>query len=256
MPSLLRSFFNANIAISKRIERLFPQYKIKLQERFEEDISHCLEAMNEATVLDIGGGRSSRLLKSLIKKSPSNVIAVDISPQELALNDTANFKVCADASRGLPFADNSVQVITSRFLVEHIEDTERFIAESARVTNSHGSAFHLVAAPYSPFATLGKLLPLKWSRKLIARIYPAQIGILGYAVHYNRCSFGQFTKLLDTYGFTVENTTCSYHQSAYLYACFPLFLLSACYDACIHMLGLRMLCAAFYVRAAVSKHAE
>jgi len=253
MLSLLRRFLNANIAVSKKVERLFPQCKAKLEAQFQEELRHCLETEGGNMVLDVGAGRSSRLLSLLSKRHGIKVIAVDVSCDELALNSEATFKVCADASQGLPFAPNTAAVVTSRFLIEHLEDTERFIGETARVAASPGMVFHLVAAPYTPFAILGRLLPVEWTQKVIARVYPAQVGILGYPVHYKHCSFKLFTKLLKKYGFTIQKTACSYHQSAYLYACFPLFFLSACYDACIYMLGLRILCAAFYVRAAAPR---
>lgn len=247
MIALLRGFVRLNIAASKTLEGLFPQARLRLEETFFESLSQTIEGNDRVTLLDVGGGRSSAIAKHVAPHNGVRVVAVDISREELALNRDVCLKVCADASRGLPFADNTAELVASRFLIEHLPDTATFIEETARVLTPGGAAFHLLAAKYSPFALLGRLLPEKLSRRMVRIIYPAQAGILGYKVFYDRCSVRAVTDLLRKQGFAIRNIRLSYHQSAYAYACLPLFLLSACYDLLVYTLNMQTLCAAIFV---------
>ena len=250
MASLLRKWCDLNVALSKRVESFFPHTRIALHERFHGDFARCVDkGRDNAIILDVGGGRSCPTASLLSEETGLRLVAVDLSRAELARNSDTRLKVCADASKGLPFADGAARIVASRFLLEHLPDTDAFVAETARVLAADGTALHLFAGKHTPFATLGRVLPAAWSRRLIARIYPDQVGILGYTVHYDHCTYRQFLGLLRKHGLTPEDSAVSYHQSAFAYAVFPLFVVSACYDAVIHALNIKALGAALYVRA-------
>ena len=238
------------MALSKRVECLFPHVRLPLRERYLRDFAQCTgEGCGQQIILDVGGGRSSPTAPLLKGRTGVRLIAVDLCRSELARNNVTRVKVCADASKGLPFADGAASIVTSRFLLEHLPDTEAFVAETARVLAPNGKGLHLFAGKYTPFATLGRLVPAAWSRKLIARLYPELVGVLGYTVYYDHCTWREFLGLLEEHGMTPEDTAISYHQSAFAYGCFPIFFLSACYDAVVHALNIKTLGAALYVRA-------
>jgi len=85
-----------------------------------------------APVLDVGGGQGR--LESLLPAGWPAIV-VDISPTQLA--DAPNPNVRADASV-LPVRDASVGAVTALWMLYHLEDPARAIAEAARVLRPGG----------------------------------------------------------------------------------------------------------------------
>jgi ubiquinone/menaquinone biosynthesis C-methylase UbiE len=82
-------------------------------------------------VVDIGGGR--RCLFAKHRRSAATIVAVDISPEELSHNEDVDRRIVADATKKLPFESDSVDVVCSRSVVEHLPDVDHFLAEAHRV---------------------------------------------------------------------------------------------------------------------------
>ena len=97
------------------------------------------------TILDLGCGTT--YLASLLKKQYHNatVLAVDISLAMLQQNSSPTLIVAADAHQ-LPFADHSIDLICSTFLLEWSQDLIKLLAEVKRVLTPSGIFL---------FATLG-----------------------------------------------------------------------------------------------------
>ena len=61
----------------------------------------------------MGGGRSCRFAADRPTGVGTRIVAVDAAADELALNKEVDETIVADASRGLPFESNSVELIVS-----------------------------------------------------------------------------------------------------------------------------------------------
>lgn len=94
-----------------------------------------LIATRRGNALDIGCG-SGNLARGLIKKGYS-VTGVDI--QKFLKDREIKFKKC-DLDDGLPFKENSIDLITATEIIEHIENPRHFIREIKRVLKKGGIA--------------------------------------------------------------------------------------------------------------------
>ncbi|MBI4244339.1 MAG: class I SAM-dependent methyltransferase, partial [Planctomycetes bacterium] len=82
-------------------------------------------------VLDIGGGETD--YTGYFGKE-AKVISMDINPD-------AGPKVVCDATRPLPFMDNSFDYAFSMNVIEHIKDPDTYLKESQRVLKTGGIFF-------------------------------------------------------------------------------------------------------------------
>ncbi len=95
------------------------------------------------TVLDVGCGRGSesdpvdyrRALKTL-KGSCREVIGIDVDPAAASNPGLDRFKLIEEGR--WPIADQSVDVVVSDFVLEHVEDPSTYFSEVARVLRPGG----------------------------------------------------------------------------------------------------------------------
>ena len=89
-----------------------------------------------------------------------DVVAVDISPEELALNPHAARTVVADVAVGLPIPDASADLILSRALLEHVKGVPAAIdhigsgTEARRGCGPHGPVSVFAVRPGCATATV------------------------------------------------------------------------------------------------------
>ena len=120
-----------------------------------------------ATVLDLGAGRRSAYAGYIEPGSGVRLVAVDISPEELAANTDVSETRVADVSKDLPFDDGSVDLVLSRALLEHVDGVPQAVRNMQRVLKPGGQAIHLVPCRYSLFGTAARALPLGPSLTLL-----------------------------------------------------------------------------------------
>ncbi len=89
-----------------------------------------------------------------------NVLGVDIEPQYLALARLRNptRKVMRGACECLPLPDNSMDMVFSHEVLEHVTDDRRAMAEIARVVKPGGHIVLFVPNRWFPFETHGFFL--------------------------------------------------------------------------------------------------
>ena len=118
-----------------------------------EPIVDAIEAARGAlfghgdSVLEIGCGTAA--LGSAIARRGARVVATDVSlrwlvlaGKRLAEEETGGrVELLACAAEGLPFEDESFDLVAASDVVEHVEDTERFVSECARVLRPGGLLF-------------------------------------------------------------------------------------------------------------------
>lgn len=115
-------------------------------------------------LLDLGAGNGhvGRALGSELARRGRGLVALDLDRQLLHARLSANGRsVAADALR-LPFADRSVDVVSSTLFLHHLDapSVERLLRESARVARVAVSALDLTRhrVPLAVNAVLGRLL--------------------------------------------------------------------------------------------------
>jgi 2-polyprenyl-3-methyl-5-hydroxy-6-metoxy-1,4-benzoquinol methylase len=97
----------------------------------------------EAELLDVGCSDGLKTLTYALSISTDFITGVDVQiAPDLLLK---NFVVANIDKDGLPFNDNIFDVVTSQHVIEHVSDTDKFVAEICRVLVPGGYA--LIATP-------------------------------------------------------------------------------------------------------------
>lgn len=242
--SLSTAFLTVNRRMSRWLATRLPQKKDDAQLIYLDAIARRLNSISEpALVVDVGGGRECRFARFRPADTDIRIVAVDVSPEELAANDEVDEKRVADVTKELPFDPATVDLVVSEAVLEHLADTESFIAHCARVVRPGGQFISLFSSRFSPHAIANRVLPDAWSSVLLRTLVPGSSGRLGFPAHYDRTYASEISRLLERHGFAVAEVRVSYYQSPYLESLMPLFVLSALYELCVRALGLRDLAA-------------
>jgi len=100
------------------------------------------------TVLDIGCGTG--LNASILREMGHSVVGVDLSPVAIEKFTELGFEghVC-DIAEGMPFAHDRFDMVYASEVIEHVSDTEFFLAELARVLKPNGLL--MLSTPNSAF---------------------------------------------------------------------------------------------------------
>jgi ubiquinone/menaquinone biosynthesis C-methylase UbiE len=177
------------------------------------------------------------------------LIAVDISAEELALNNDVYEKRVADVAMSLPMSDASVDVVLSRALLEHVTDVPAAIQHMARVLKPGGVALHLVPCRFSLFGMAARVLPFEPLVKLVHYVTPWTRGQIEFPVHYDHCYPQALEAEFRKAGFSTVESWITWAQPGYFEAIYPLFVLHALYEWTIRHLRLRKLAAYTVIRA-------
>lgn len=88
---------------------------------------------SDLQIIDLGAG-DGRLYKYLTPLKPTRYVACDIAEQLLNKHPGAHIeKVVCDLEDDLPFDDESFDLATSFFVLEHIEDLQNLFGEVYRI---------------------------------------------------------------------------------------------------------------------------
>ena len=202
-----------------------------------------------AVVVDVGGGRHCSFAHQLRPDREAHVVAVDISPEELAANTSVDETRVADVVEQLPFADGEVDLVVSRTLLEHVQSVERAACEMARVLRPGGRSIHLVPCRYSLFAIGARLLPFALLKRTLQTLLPETRGVIEFDVVYDR---GHPSALKDAFhlaDFARVDLEYTWDQSGYFHWFFPAFVLVLAYQRAVEILNLTVLASYVVIRA-------
>jgi SAM-dependent methyltransferase len=238
------TFVSANKRACKAIEPYLPHVRADLQTRYDETVAAHMNTLHAgAVVVDVGSGKECRFARLRRGGTDIRIVGVDVSDDELVENRDVDEKRVADVGTGLPFGPGEVDLIASRSVLEHLDDTEAFIADSARVLKPGGYSIHLFASKFAPFALLNSVLPPNVSSRLLDRLHPETRGTVGFRTHYDRTYPSGLASLFRRHGFEVVTSDVSYYQSGYYNFFLPLYLLSALYELLVYAVGVENLAA-------------
>lgn len=238
---MIRRFFEINRNLTRRIESHLPQAKTDLWEMYCRAVQRFMNSKPNQIVADIGGGRGCLFAGLRDPGLNTKIIAVDVSEEEVRFNRDVDERRIADVMRELPFSDGEVDILTSKSVLEHLEDIETFMVNSRRALKKGGYFIHLFPSKFAPFAVANQILPKRFSRKILLFFHPDKLGICGFPAFYDRTYYKPFKNLLERHGFEIVDIRFSWHQSRYLSFFLPAYLLSVLYDWVIYSIGAKNL---------------
>jgi ubiquinone/menaquinone biosynthesis C-methylase UbiE len=129
---------------------------------FKEKLSSMLN--NDTVWIDCGCGDNG-LVKEFSHLA-NTAIGVDLlEPQEKDV-----LFIRADI-KSLPFEDDSVDLVTLRFVIEHIDNIDYDLRDIARVLKKGGKLLLITTNLYNPCIALARLIPFKLKNKIITLIF-------------------------------------------------------------------------------------
>lgn len=249
MRERLRTFVRLNQRLSARARSRLVRRPEDLAQRYLDRVTELMEDHRPQLVVDVGGGRSCVFAAGRPQGAGTRIVAIDSAAEELALNHDVDETIVADASSGLPFADQSVDLIVSRVTLEHLPDVPGFVRETARVLKPGGWSVHLFAGRNAPYALANRALPPALASRLIHLLVPGSEGRLGFRAYYDSCSPRAIDLLLRRSGFDDVAVEVAYEQAFYFDFFLPFYLLAAGYDMSVRRMGLRSLASLVLVSA-------
>jgi SAM-dependent methyltransferase len=231
----LGTFISTNKRASFAIEGHFPQTRLELDGHYDQTVAAYMNSLAAGSiVVDFGSGKECRFARYRPPGALIKIIGVDISDEELAENRDVDEKHVVDVTGGLPFGAAEVDLVASRYVLEHLSDTEMFIAESGRVLKPRGYSIHLFSSKFALASILNSVLPSRISGSLLDLFHPECKGIIGFQTHYDRTYPSGLSSLFRRHGFDIVGLKVSYYQSHYYSFFLPLYLFSALYEMLLY----------------------
>ncbi len=248
-------FFDFNRSLSQRLAPLFPQTGFDLFRQYETTVREIISSGTIETVLDLGSGRSCPYASQLPPERRVRIIGVDISFEEMSENTDVHDKRVADVAREpLPFSDREVDLITSRAVLEHLDNVPHALSECERVLKPGGLMVHLFPNKNAVFAILNRVLPPALASRILHFLQPESRHVRGFRAYYDSCGLSSMCRQLARRGFEIIDIKVSYHSAAYFDFFLPLSLLVSLYELVIYLLRARSL--APYLLIIARKKAE
>jgi SAM-dependent methyltransferase len=244
-----RSFFRVNRAACEWLARYLPNARGHTFQSYTATVENAVRSLDGGIALDIGGGKTCAFAAA--RGTRVRIAAVDISAEELRQNHEVDFRLAADVTRGLPFADASISLMASRSVLEHLDSLEPFMREARRVMRPGAYFIHWVPGKFAPFAVINQLLPHALAKKVLFFTDPGAKGICGFHAVYDRCYPSALRHLLEKQGFEIEHIRPSYYQSQYYAFFLPFYVLSSLYEIVLQTLRIQNLCAHVLIVARV-----
>lgn len=239
---MIREIINTNQKISNYFRKwrlhkfdIYAYYKDAVHKRMRTD----------QIIVDIGGGKKSPIAEFKNEYNNLTLIAVDISDDELEFNTNVDQKIIADVTKEIPLPDESVDMIISSSVLEHLRGQEKFIQNASRLLKPNGESYfiHVFPSKFALFALINQIIPHGVSRRLVTAVFPKRKSTGVFPAHYEKCYYSGMKKVLIKNGFRLEHIQCCYYQSGYFSACFPVFLLSILWDNICFVFKIRNMCA-------------
>jgi ubiquinone/menaquinone biosynthesis C-methylase UbiE len=238
---MLRKFFALNHRLCKAIEPHLPQTRPGPSRVYRELVARYMNARGNQLIVDVGGGKRCPFARYRDEELGNTIVAVDASEDEMKGNQDVDEKRVANVAEGLPFKRNEVDIVASRYVLEHLEDVERFVSLSHEVLKEHGYSIHLLPSKFAPFALLNQLLSARLAQRIQFFIYPETRGGRGFVAYYDKCYYSALRDVLAKHGFRIVDARFNYYQSHYFTFFAPLYILSCAYELLLRAIGAKNL---------------
>ena len=215
---------------------------------FEAEVQDEIRGLSDgATVVDVGGGR--RCVYHHALRPGIELVATDVSADELALNPHATRTLVADVAQGLALPDASVELVVSRAVLEHVSDVRAAARSMERVLKPGGKTMHLLPGRFSLFALAARTLPFKPLLNVVHHVMPETVDQVEFDVFYDQGTPARLRRAFEDAGFRDVRVQVTWAQPGYFETVFPAFLLYSLYECVVRTLRLRTLAAYVVVTA-------
>lgn len=178
------------------------------------------------------------------------LVGVDLIEEDLAANEQLDVRLTHNLLDGtLPERARGAGLITSRMVLEHIEDQDQFVGALYDALAPGGKTLHVFAGRNSAFAIANRLLPDRVSRAILFRLRPESVEVGGFTTYYDRTTPSAIERVFRSAGFEDVSVEVTYEVSQYVPFFVPLFLLARLWEAMLDRLGVRPLAAFLLVTA-------
>ena len=213
-------FFDANRRVANKIETWYLR-DLNMETALKQAVQNLVNP--DSLILDAGAGQ-----RSFYSRSRLRIVGADLLSNDLVKNPDIECAVVANLSKDFPFRPETFDAITACYFIEHLPDSEEFIRNAAKVLKPAGRIFLLFPCRYAPFAVINRIIPNKWTVRLLNHFLSNSHG--GFPATYSNCSPNKMRRVLERNGFRMVHTKVCHYQAFYYSAFLPLYLLNLAYD--------------------------
>ncbi|HPF78816.1 MAG TPA: class I SAM-dependent methyltransferase [Alphaproteobacteria bacterium] len=245
---MLKKFLQWQYNLSMAFDKAFIDKKYRVYGTSDFIVSVMPEFLTQdARVIEVGGGKSPRITAELKKQRGLKITGLDIDESELKLAppDIYDQVLVADITREKGNGD--YDGIVCRSLLEHVENTEKAIANMSSFLKPGGRLLAFAPCRNAAFARLNLVMPEKIKRKLIDYLYNnegKQAELMGFRAYYDRCTPSQIQANAEKAGFKVIEKRL-YYMSNYFAFFTPVYILWRFYQFLIIKAGWEDFCEGF-----------
>jgi hypothetical protein len=177
------------------------------------------------------------------------LVGVDLLDDALTINSALDVRVVRDVvADGLPTEAAGAYLVTSRWVLEHVEDLARFAHNVCAALEPGGWTLHLFSSRFSLFALLNRF-PDRVTRPILFRLRGESVDVGGFSTFYDRTDPVAAAQVFKQAGFTDITITVSYEVSQYFRFFFPLYVCARCWETAVRALGAERLSAYVLLQA-------
>ena len=129
---------------------------------------------------------------SEFKPYTKTIIGVDVNEKSLKNNLIIDQKILADLS-SIPVKDQSVDIITAEFVLEHLENPNKVFQEFNRILKSNGSLIFVTPNILNPIMIMSKILPLGFHKVFRKKLLKKEKD--SHYTHYSANTYRKLKKL-------------------------------------------------------------
>ncbi|MEO6728689.1 MAG: class I SAM-dependent methyltransferase [Candidatus Dojkabacteria bacterium] len=158
---------------------------------------------SETVIMEAGCGFSNLYTEEY--KRAKHVIGVDISDEYLRMNDLIKEKIVSDLSSIPMIKDNSVDLIISSWVFEHLENPDKVIKEFGRVLKPGGRAVFLTPNALNYVVIINKIIPHKF-RLWVATKLGGKLTVEPMKTFYRANTVGTLKRMAKDAGLNADET--------------------------------------------------
>lgn len=151
---------------------------------------------DSSIILDAGCGDNGMVLEFMTV--PKLIVGIDIDKKSLDKNQIINKKIVADL-KDIPLNSNSVDIVLSEFVIEHIDNPDLVFKEISRVLKPGGVFVFITPNIINPIIALSKILPHNIHSFLRTALLKKEEE--AYRTYYRANTYNKLLKLRKASGF-------------------------------------------------------
>lgn len=186
------------------IDKEYPEVKDKyalMYDLVNESIEYLESRYDKIIILDAGCGHSTMTgYKSTAKLT---FIGIDISQDNIKNNKDIDFGFVSDLNQ-IPLENNSVDIIVSAMVFEHLQNPEIAFKELNRIMKTEGFLIFATPCIYNIVTIINRIIPHYLSQKL-GKLLTGTIEEDIYPTKYKINSIRKIRRICKTIGFTEMN---------------------------------------------------